>query len=94
MSEERRMRIVRSLAGRDKGRLFLVVGVTDKGELLLADGKMRKVETPKKKKKEKHTEPLEGRTLLEDCPAEGMLTDRQARALLHRAESFFNKRKE
>lgn len=92
MSEERRMRIVRSLAGRDKGRLFLVVGVTDKGELLLADGKMRKVETPKKK--EKHTEPLEGRALLEDCPAEGMLTNRQARALLHRAESFFNKRKE
>ena len=40
MSEERRMRIVRSLAGRDKGRLFLVVGVTDKGELLLADGKI------------------------------------------------------
>ena len=93
MSEERRMRIVRSLAGRDKGRLFLVVGVTEKGELLLADGKMRKVETPKKKK-EKHTEPLEGKALLEDCPAEGMLTNRQARALLHRAESFFNKRKE
>ena len=87
------MRIVRSLAGRDKGRLFLVVGVTDKGELLLADGKMRKGETPKKKK-EKHTEPLEGRALSEDRPAEGMLTNRQARALLHRAESFFNKRKE
>ena len=93
MSEERRMRIVRSLAGRDKDRLFLVVGVTDKGELLLADGKTRKVETPKKKK-EKHTEPFEGSILSEDYPTECMLTNRQARALLRCAESFFNERKE
>ena len=93
MSEEGKMRIVRSLVGRDKGRLFLVVGVTNQGELLLADGKIRKVETPKKKK-EKHTEPLEGIGLLEDCQTVGMLTNRQTRALIHRAESFFNKRKE
>ena len=42
--------IVRSDAGRDKGKLFVVLAV--EGEyLLLADGKSRKVEAPKRKKR-------------------------------------------
>ena len=42
--------IVRSNAGRDKGKLFFVLAV--EGEyLLLADGKSRKVEAPKRKKR-------------------------------------------
>ena len=42
--------IVRSDAGRDKGKLFIVLAV--QGEyLLLADGKSRKVESPKRKKR-------------------------------------------
>ena len=42
--------IVRSGAGRDKGKLFVVLAV--EGEyLLLADGKGRKVETLKRKKR-------------------------------------------
>ena len=42
--------IVRSDAGRDKGKLFIVLAV--EGEyLLLADGKSRKVEAPKRKKR-------------------------------------------
>ena len=42
--------IVRSDAGRDKGKLFVVLSV--EGEyLLLADGKSRKVESPKRKKR-------------------------------------------
>ena len=42
--------IVRSDAGRDKGKLFTVLAV--EGEyLLLADGKSRKVEHPKRKKR-------------------------------------------
>ena len=42
--------IVRSDAGRDKGKLFVVLAV--EGEyLLLADGKSRKVESPKHKKR-------------------------------------------
>ena len=42
--------IVRSAAGRDKGKLFVVLAV--EGEyLMLADGKSRKVETPKRKKR-------------------------------------------
>ena len=42
--------IIRSGAGRDKGKLFFVLAV--EGEyLLLADGKSRKVEAPKRKKR-------------------------------------------
>lgn len=42
--------IVRSDAGRDRGKLFVVLAV--EGEyLLLADGKSRKVESPKRKKR-------------------------------------------
>ena len=45
--------IVRSDAGRDKGKLFIVLAV--EGEfLLLADGKRRRVESPKRKRV-KHT---------------------------------------
>ncbi len=42
--------IVRSDAGRDRGKLFYVLRV-DGEYLLLADGKGRKVETPKRKKR-------------------------------------------
>ena len=46
--------IVRSIAGRDQGKLFFVVD-TDGEFLLLADGKIRRLENPKRKKR-KHTE--------------------------------------
>ena len=54
--------IIQSVAGRDKGKLFTVLAV--EGEyLLLADGKTRKVASPKRKKRrhvlfvtEDHTE--------------------------------------
>ena len=42
--------IVRSDAGRDKGKLFVVLAA-DGEYLLLADGKSRKVEHPKRKKR-------------------------------------------
>lgn len=42
--------IVRSNAGRDRGKIFIVLAV--EGEyLLLADGKGRRVEAPKRKKR-------------------------------------------
>lgn len=41
-------RIVRSLRGRDKGKLMLVVGASDEG-LLVCDGKERPLERPKTK---------------------------------------------
>ena len=41
--------IVRAMAGHDKGRTFVVVG-KEGNMLLLADGKRRKIEKPKRKK--------------------------------------------
>ena len=45
--------IVRSIAGRDKGKFFFVFD-TEGEFLMLADGKTRKLENPKRKKR-KHT---------------------------------------
>lgn len=41
---------VLSKAGRDKGRLFYVFDIIDENFALIADGKIRKVDKPKKKK--------------------------------------------
>ena len=45
--------VVTSLAGRDKGKLFYVIGM-DETYLLLVNGKDRTIDKPKKKKR-KHT---------------------------------------
>lgn len=51
---DQRGQFVRSLAGHDKGSLYYVVG--EEGEFLfLANGKQRKVSSPKRKKR-RHTE--------------------------------------
>ncbi|MBO5870443.1 MAG: RNA-binding protein [Clostridia bacterium] len=51
--------LVVSLAGRDKNVVCAVVGKSDdEGYVLIADGKIRKVENPKKKKL-KHLKPIE-----------------------------------
>ena len=51
--------LVVSLAGRDKGCICAVVGDSDdEGFVLIADGKVRKVEKPKKKKL-KHLKPID-----------------------------------
>lgn len=42
--------VVRSKKGRDQNRLFLVIGKVDKDHVLVADGDLRKIEKPKKKK--------------------------------------------
>ncbi len=41
--------IVLSTAGRDKGRYFLVIGMED-NYALIVDGKLRSIESPKRKK--------------------------------------------
>ena len=43
-------RLVKSTAGRDCGRFFIVVGEIDEKYILLADGDLRRIESPKKKK--------------------------------------------
>ncbi len=71
--------VVCAAAGREKGGLYLVIGV--EGEyLLLADGKRRKVQSPKRKKR-KHVAPtgLAPETILAQG---GMITNTQARKAL------------
>lgn len=87
--DELKGRIVRSLSGRDKGRLMVIVGVDDDGRWLLSDGKMRRLEAPKKKK-EKHAELIGG---IERISAEGMLSNRRIRRSLRMANAFFETKK-
>jgi ribosomal protein L14E/L6E/L27E len=42
--------VVKSLCGRDSERLFAVVDIVDKNYVLIADGMLRKVQKPKRKK--------------------------------------------
>lgn len=42
--------IVKSKAGRDKGRIFIVCQVLDEQHVLVCDGDLRKLSSPKKKK--------------------------------------------
>jgi len=42
--------IVKSKAGRDKGRIFIVCHVLDENFVLVCDGDLRKLNSPKKKK--------------------------------------------
>ncbi len=42
--------LVCSKAGRDKGNRFVIVGIFDEYHVLIADGELRKVSNPKKKK--------------------------------------------
>ena len=74
-------RVVRSRAGRDSGRLFLVVNILDDEHLLLADGDLRKVEKPKKKKI-RHLEATAHRL---ERPAVGKLKNAEIRKLIENA---------
>jgi len=42
--------VVLSLSGRDEGRIFAVIDIIDENYILIADGKHRKLDKPKKKK--------------------------------------------
>ncbi|MBP3322107.1 MAG: hypothetical protein J6M12_07105 [Clostridia bacterium] len=65
--------------------ILVVVGVTDEGYLLLADGKTRKLETPKKKK-QKHLMLLSFPQMEER--EVGMLTNRRLKEAVKRAAAF------
>lgn len=43
-------RFVWSKAGRDKGKLFIIVDIADDNHVLIADGALRRISNPKKKK--------------------------------------------
>lgn len=42
--------VVKSKAGRDKGRVFLVLEIIDEHHVYIVDGDLRKLDRPKKKK--------------------------------------------
>lgn len=42
--------VVKSIAGRDKGRIFLVYEIIDSENVLIVDGDLRKLDSPKKKR--------------------------------------------
>lgn len=42
--------LVKSKAGRDRGRCFLVLDILDENFVLLVDGDLRKIDSPKRKK--------------------------------------------
>lgn len=41
---------VKSMAGRDKGKIFVVLSVEDENYVAISDGRMRKIDHPKRKK--------------------------------------------
>ena len=70
-------RVAVSLSGHDAGRLYLVVG-EENDLLLLANGKQRRLDSPKRKKR-KHI-----RRLSEDLRTDpGQMTDRRLRKRLN-----------
>lgn len=42
-------RVVYSKAGRDKGRMFVIIGLVNENFVILSDGDLRKIENPKVK---------------------------------------------
>ena len=73
-----------STAGRDRCRVFLITGVCDEGAGVvdIADGKLRKLEKPKRKKL-RHLKIVEsGTDQREALVRSGTLTNRTLRALL------------
>ena len=43
-------RFAKSLSGRDKGRVFIIVDTPEENFVMLSDGELRKLEKPKRKK--------------------------------------------
>ncbi len=83
--------LVLSRSGRDKDRYFIIVGIVDEAYVYIADGSLRKLENPKKKKI-KHLE-FSGRASertalsLSDL---GKINNAQLRKMLKDKESFLS----
>lgn len=80
--------IVRSRAGRDRGRAFVILKQIDEEYVLLVDGGLRTLERPKKKKRKHLSKASETRMELR-----GNLVNADFRKFLS-AEGFQNDRKE
>ena len=82
-------RLCRSLAGRDAGGYFIVVGIVDEDYVLIADGRTRRLASPKKKKRRHvHMTPI----VLEDAAARlDTLQDGELRNMIKRTGRVENK---
>ena len=80
--------IVRSRAGRDRGRAFVILKILDADYVLLVDGKLRTLARPKKKKRRHLLKASETRMELSE-----RLCDAEIRKFLT-AEGFQNDRNE
>ncbi len=80
--------IVRSRAGRDRGRVFVVLKCIDEDYALLVDGRLRTLERPKKKKRRHLLKASETRMELKET-----LCNADFRKFLA-AQGFQNDRKE
>jgi len=74
--------VATSLAGRDKGRRFIVVGVLDEEYVLIADGRVRKIEKPKKKKLKHLKVEVTGADQITDLIKDNLLTNKTAAKIL------------
>ena len=72
--------VVKSVCGRDKKRVFIVIGRTDSA-LLVADGKLRRVSSPKAKNP-RHVRPIGRLTSDEAMILKSSLTDSTVRGIL------------
>lgn len=80
--------VVRSKAGRDKGKVFVVLDIVDNEYVLLADGDYRKIDAPKKKKI-KHL--IVYKTIIEDLNEKLMAKQKINNAYIRKALDPFNK---
>ncbi len=73
-----------SRAGRDKGRAFVLVGVCDENHVLLADGEIRRLERPKRKKlRHLSVEPRRAEEIGERLRSGSGVLDTDVRKALH-----------
>jgi len=72
--------IVRSKAGRDAGRFFIVIGFTPEGYAMICDGSTHTVEKPKKKKvRHLEVQPVYVSSILEKIEASKPLFNHEVR---------------
>ncbi len=79
-------RIAKALAGRDKGRFFMIVKIVDGNYVLLADGETRKLDSPKLKKlKHLHLTPTVLPGISEKLADEKKVFDAELRSAIMKA---------
>ena len=88
MEDDLKGKAVLVTAGKGKGEAFIVVGKTEDGMLLLANGRNRRVDKPKKKKIIGH----ESANVLSG--GDGMLTNRAVRSMIREVRVFLESEKE